>query len=126
VRIILRDIGDARKMLEALQLRGFDMSVVKLQKACHNKGIIVDSKVVALGSHNWSSDGTTTNRDATLIIHDPQVAAYYEEVFLFDWDNQARQKAPAAKDMPVVAKPGRAKRRDVGTVAIPWSSYFED
>jgi hypothetical protein len=126
VRIILRDIGDVRKMLEALQLRKFDMSKVKLQKACHNKGIIVDSKVVALGSHNWSSDGTTTNRDATLIIHDPAVAAYYEQVFLFDWDNQARQKAPSAKDMPVVAKPGRTKRRDVAATAIPWASYYED
>jgi hypothetical protein len=126
VRIILRDIGDVRKVLEALKLRGFNMSLIKLQKACHNKGIIVDSKVVALGSHNWSSDGTTTNRDATLIIHDPAVAAYYEEVFLFDWDNQASQKAPSAKEMPVVAKPGRPRSRDVGMVAIPWASYYED
>jgi hypothetical protein len=126
VRIILRDIGDVRKMLEALQLKGFDMKRIKLQKSCHNKGIIVDSKVVALGSHNWSSDGTTANRDATLILHDPAVAAYYEQVFQFDWDNQSRQKVPSAKEMPVVAKPGRTKRRDVTVTAIPWASYYED
>lgn len=84
VRIILRDIGDTRGMLESLQAQGFDMRRVKLQKGCHNKGIIVDSRAVAVGSHNWSSDGTTRNRDATLIIHDPDVAAYYEQVFLYD------------------------------------------
>ena len=92
VRIILRNLPDARQMLEALQLRGFDASKIRLQGTCHNKGIIVDSRAVALGSHNWSSDGTTKNRDATLIIHDPEVAAYYEQVFLLDWENQARQQ----------------------------------
>lgn len=51
---------------------------------------MIDLKTVALGSHNWSPDGVLRNRDATLMIHDaPDVAAYYEQVFLYDWDNLA-------------------------------------
>ena len=115
VRIILRNLPGARQMLEALQLRGFDASKIRLQGTCHNKGIIVDSRAVALGSHNWSSDGTTKNRDATLIIHDPEVAAYYEQAFLHDWENQARQQTHDASTMPVVKRPGRPPRRDVGS-----------
>ena len=53
VRIILRDIGNPRAMLEALQAYGIDpVKYVKLQPACHNKGIIVDDRLVCLGSHN--------------------------------------------------------------------------
>src|SRR5262249_21635169 len=92
VRIILRDIGSTRPMLEALQYFGFDMSRVKVQRQCHNKGIVVDSATVVVGSHNWSSEGALANRDASLILYDRDLAAYYEQVFLYDWDNLARQQ----------------------------------
>ena len=52
----------------------------------------VDSKVVALGSQNWSGDGTLRNRDATLIIHDPEIARYYEQIFIHDWTTLANDK----------------------------------
>jgi len=126
VKIILRSMPEARKMLEALQYRGFDASAIRLQASCHNKGIVVDSKVVALGSHNWSSEGTTLNRDATLVIHHPEVAAYYEEIFLHDWENQARAQTLAPEAMPVVKHPGKASRRDVGSEAVAWTDYYED
>jgi phosphatidylserine/phosphatidylglycerophosphate/cardiolipin synthase-like enzyme len=129
VFIILRDIGDSRKMLEALRYRGFPPSCIKLQKACHNKGIILDSEVVVLGSHNWSSPGTTANRDASLIIHDPGVAGYYQKIFLYDWNHQARQKASAVERMPVVHRPRAGARAaeeiPAGVVRVPWGAYHD-
>ena len=84
--------GLYRWTFEALQAQGFPAETIRLQTGCHNKGIIVDGKVVAVGSHNWSSDGTTANRDATLVIHSPDVAAFYQQIFDFDWANLAHQK----------------------------------
>jgi hypothetical protein len=39
-----------------------------------------------LGSHNLTNEGALYNRDASLLVRDPAVAAYFEKVFLFDWD----------------------------------------
>jgi phosphatidylserine/phosphatidylglycerophosphate/cardiolipin synthase-like enzyme len=64
---------------------------VKLQNGVHNKGFVVDSKIVALGSQNWSGDGVLRNRDASVIIENDRAAQYYEQIFLHDWDNVARQ-----------------------------------
>jgi len=78
--------------LEQLKAFGFDMAQIRIQQNVHNKGIVVDSKVVAVGSHNWSDEGTQTNRDATLIIHHPGAAQYFEKIFMHDWTTMAKQK----------------------------------
>jgi len=79
--------------LELLQTAGLTPRNIKIQDNLHNKGFIVDSSVVAIGSQNWSPSGVTLNRDATLIIHNAQAAQYWEQIFLHDWNNMAVQKA---------------------------------
>ena len=65
---------------------------VRIQQGVHNKGFIVDSAVVAIGSQNWSGDGVEKNRDASLIIYNAQAAMYFEQVFIHDWTFLAKQK----------------------------------
>jgi phosphatidylserine/phosphatidylglycerophosphate/cardiolipin synthase-like enzyme len=84
VRIIMSQYELMGGALEQLKQFGFDMSHVRIQKNLHNKGFIVDSGVVVVGSQNWSDAGTQTNRDATLIIHNAKVAEYFEEIFIHD------------------------------------------
>ena len=125
VRIILRDIGQTRLMLEALQFFGFQMAGVKLQPQCHNKGIVVDSQVAVVGSHNWSAQGTLRNRDASLIIYDGEVAQYFEQVFLYyDWDNLAHQKIAPGEAVSLVARDGAPVPQ--ATPALPWDAFYED
>jgi hypothetical protein len=93
VRLIFSQY-ETEQWLEKLQSVGIPASVVRIQNNVHNKGIVVDSSVVVLGSQNWSEDGALFNRDASLIIFDAAVAQYYEQVFLHDWENMAVQKAP--------------------------------
>lgn len=66
------------------------LSAVKIQNGGHNKGLVVDSNVVMLGSQNWSGDGVIRNRDASLIIYNADAAQYYEQIFLHDWANMAQ------------------------------------
>jgi PLD-like domain len=91
VRIILSQWQTTNGWLERLQAAGVDLRVVKIQNGVHNKGFIVDSCIVALGSQNWSGDGVVRNRDATVIIENSRAAQYYEEIFLHDWERLARQ-----------------------------------
>jgi len=91
VRIIFRIImkADARKNLEALQDYGFDMHDIKVQKNCHTKGVVVDRKRVMLGSQNWSEQGVSLNRDASLLFEDVELAEYFAKIFEHDWENLA-------------------------------------
>lgn len=91
VRIILSEFEQASG-LDALKDLGIDTSLVKLQNGVHNKGFVIDSSVVALGSQNWSDQGAATNRDATVIIRHAGAAQYYEQIFIHDWTQMARQQ----------------------------------
>lgn len=127
VRIIFRDIGRIRPKLESLQAAGFNMDRVRVQSGCHTKGIVIDSARVLLGSHNWTNQGVEANRDASLLIDNPQIAAYYERVFLHDWDRLAR---PTIREeaMPVPVMPGleAVAADDAALRRVPWSAWEEE
>jgi len=98
VRMIFRvhfDEDRARAVKDRLVKFGFMPECIRVQQGCHTKGLIVDSKVVLVGSHNWTNQGVTSNRDASLIFHHPEIACYYERIFLFDWERLAREPRPA-------------------------------
>jgi hypothetical protein len=92
VRLIMSQYETTDK-LELLQGAGIDLSHVRIQANVHNKGIIVDSNIVAVGSQNWSGDGVLRNRDATVIIYNEAAAQYWEEIFVHDWTKMATQHA---------------------------------
>jgi phosphatidylserine/phosphatidylglycerophosphate/cardiolipin synthase-like enzyme len=95
VKLILSEweVNGTGGFLEKLQAAGLDLSAVKIQNGVHNKGVVVDSSVVMLGSQNWSADGVIRNRDASLIIYNAEAAQYYEQIFLHDWANMAQPAA---------------------------------
>jgi len=126
VRIIFRNIGDVRDVLERIQDRGFDMNAVKIQTNCHTKGIIVDDQAVQIGSHNWTTAGTTFNRDASLIIRHPDVNRYFAAIFEHDWNRLAHQRAPQRRrgdnEVRTVAHEAEAVV-PLGYVRLTWSEW---
>jgi hypothetical protein len=90
-RVILRDLIRVKTLdvLRLLDRDGFPMHKIRVMKTCHTKGILVDSRWTLMGSHNWTNEGTVYNRDASLLIDDPRVTMYLENVFEHDWDRLA-------------------------------------
>lgn len=123
VRILVRGDFDAATILSTLQANRFNMDRVKLQNGNHNKGILVDGKTV-LGSHNWTGDGATLNRDASLIFDDADISSYYETLFLHDWNNLSFSDAPELREMARIAAPGEPT--PPGMVRVPWDEVFSD
>jgi hypothetical protein len=121
VRIICRDMMK-QESLDVLIALDFPKEVFRFQPACHNKTIIIDGKVVMFGSHNWSNDGVKTNRDASLIFHDDEVAAYLAKVYDYDWTTLATAHPTKAK--PRVARDGEAP--PPGFKRVAFSAVFED
>ena len=122
VRIIFRDAREfsqangpqQQKLLERLKDFGFDTDLIRVQMRCHTKAIIVDppdaehpgSGEVLFGSHNLTNAGALFNRDASLLVRDPEVTAYFEKAFLFDWDVLAKQEADELVGGVRLAMPG--------------------
>jgi V8-like Glu-specific endopeptidase len=109
VRIIFRDAREfsqangpkQQELLERLKDFGFDTDMIRVQMRLHTKAIIIDPKDAAnpdsgevlFGSHNLTNAGALFNRDASLLVKDPEVTDYFAKAFLFDWDVLAKQDA---------------------------------
>jgi hypothetical protein len=72
---------------------------------------------------NWSGDGFLRNRGAGLIIHHPEIAQYYEAVFLDDW-NQRTTPSLAGGLTGTIALEGEPT--PPGMVRMFWRDYFGD
>lgn len=92
-KIILRSQSTSkdRAMLDSLQAYGFNMARIRLMKNTHTKGIIADGSTILIGSHNWSGAGVQFNRDASLVVFNADVAQYYQDVFLHDWERRTKR-----------------------------------
>jgi phosphatidylserine/phosphatidylglycerophosphate/cardiolipin synthase-like enzyme len=101
---------------------GFPRDHMRFQPACHNKTIIVDGKVVMFGSHNWSNEGVRTNRDASLIFYDEEIAGYLAQIYEYDWERLATAHPTPAR--PRVARPGEKPPR--GFKRVSFSEVFDD
>ena len=123
-RIILRT-GDAEMdfNLSQLQRKGIDPhSQVRVLADTHTKGIVVDGKLVLVGSHNWSSSGVTLNRDASLIFDDEEVAQYYLEAFELDWN---RSREPHFEFVTESVRPAEGDSPPPRFERMTLSSYLE-
>ncbi|MHA1506069.1 MAG: phospholipase D-like domain-containing protein [Candidatus Asgardarchaeia archaeon] len=87
VRVILDDRTDKNNQTaELLSSYGIEVAFSSSEfDTMHNKGIIVDGKVVLVSSINWSSNSVENNREAGVIIYNEDVASYFLEVFNYDW-----------------------------------------
>ncbi|TFG34362.1 hypothetical protein EU527_03965 [Candidatus Thorarchaeota archaeon] len=53
--------------------------------ANHNKGIIVDGRIVLISSINYSDNSIVNNREAGVIIENTDVAQWFQAIYDFDW-----------------------------------------
>jgi phosphatidylserine/phosphatidylglycerophosphate/cardiolipin synthase-like enzyme len=114
---LIEDQTNGEKWAEKMKDSGVDLTAnIRLQPSpsVHNKGFVIDSSIVVVSSQNFSPAGVHDNRDAGVIIESPEIAQYFEPVFLSDW-NRLKPFAPkAAKPTPAPAasktsKPALAK-----------------
>jgi phosphatidylserine/phosphatidylglycerophosphate/cardiolipin synthase-like enzyme len=85
------------KWAEKMKQTGVDLTAnIALQANVHNKGFVIDSSTVVVSSQNFSPEGVRQNRDAGVIIENPAVAQYFEQVFLADWKTRAKPFVPPA------------------------------
>jgi len=89
VRIIIErnTIGGTNEdIYHELLSKGFNTKyATKSYKLTHSKFIIIDKKIVFVGSHNLSNSAIYNNREASVIIRDSNVIQNFIDVFERDW-----------------------------------------
>ena len=85
-------------------------------------------RAVLVSSQNYSADGVRFNRDAGLLIRHADVAAYFEKIFLHDWENRTSQRiAGEAGAMPLVAEVAAERAAARGAAeTISWDEFYGD
>jgi hypothetical protein len=120
---LIESLQYGEKWVEKMKSEGVDLTAnIRLQSNVHNKGFVVDSQAVVVSSQNFSPEGIRQNRDAGVIIESADVAGYFEQIFLTDWNSKARPAITGAatktsKDSSrgkAAGKPGAKHRKAVG------------
>lgn len=66
----------------------------------HTKGIVVDGEAVVVSSVNWNRNSVTNNREVGIVVRHPEVAAFFEDAFAWDWkDDVVAPRADAGPDL---------------------------
>ena len=94
---LIESLQFGEKWAEKMKSSGVDLTAnISLQADVHNKGFVVDSRIVVVSSQNFSPAGIRDNRDAGLIIESEEIAQYFEPIFLSDWNQRAKPFSPKA------------------------------
>ena len=88
-----------------LEARCADLAGNNLEKI-HNKGVIVDRKLVLVSSINWNTNSPTFNREAGVIIDHPEVGDYFSRVFEDDWVGKGAHPGVAGPDLKKIGIAG--------------------
>ena len=69
-----------------------DTMLIARCSARNRQSCVVELRWTHTMTVGGSSDGTTDNRDASLIFNNEEIAAYYERAFLHDWNARSAQR----------------------------------
>jgi len=87
VRVITEEVYDFVEVTALLQAHNIPIvwQDTHYFTANHNKGIIVDGRLVLISSINYSDGSISENREAGVIIENEAIAQWYQNVYDYDW-----------------------------------------
>jgi len=86
VKVIVDDFSEENNAFDILTENGIEVRYDSNETTTHAKLIIVDGRIVLLGSTNLSFYGLEQNNEANVLIEDARTAQYYEKYFRSLWD----------------------------------------
>jgi len=88
VRIIIDALNASVKHSKHNELRNGGLLVKTENYAgkMHSKSMIIDDEYTIIGSMNFSNSGENRNDENLILIKDSEIAKFYKEFFLYQWD----------------------------------------
>ena len=85
VRIVADEFQTEKAVIDYLRSKGIDIKFDNPKRTTHSKLIIIDRKVVIVGSTNWSYYAVEQNHESNVIIVSDKIAEEFEEYFEEVW-----------------------------------------
>lgn len=85
VKIITDETPTEKPVLSILREKGVDVKFDSKDVTTHAKLIIIDSKIVIIGSTNWSYYSIDKNHEANVLIVSESLAGQFEDYFNGIW-----------------------------------------
>ena len=85
VRIVTDEYLTDKPVLTYLKDNGIDIRYDSEETTTHAKLIIVDGKLVMVGSTNWSYYAIENNHEANILLYSPEIARDFESYFYDLW-----------------------------------------
>ncbi|MFX1579019.1 MAG: phosphatidylserine/phosphatidylglycerophosphate/cardiolipin synthase family protein [Promethearchaeota archaeon] len=102
VRVISEEDYDYEEVAQLFYTNGIEIGWQNSTwfSALHNKGIIVDGRIVLVSSINYSDNSIENNREAGVIIENEDIAQWYLAVFDYDWSIASFDEIPTPTPTP--------------------------
>jgi len=79
--ILVKAIVKDHKIYEILKREYINVKRIKSSKTLHIKSMVLDNKILILGSHNYTKSAFNINYEASVIIRDEKIALQYQDIF---------------------------------------------
>lgn len=86
VKIIVDEYSNKDNAYDYLKKNGVEIKYDPENITTHSKVIIVDGKIIILGSTNWSYFSLDNNHETDIVIEDSETAEYFENYFQWLWE----------------------------------------
>jgi phosphatidylserine/phosphatidylglycerophosphate/cardiolipin synthase-like enzyme len=87
VKIIVDQFLTDPRAVEILNQTGVNIKYDSTTRTTHSKLIIIDEKIVIIGSTNWSHYSLTKNRESNIALNNKEIAKNFESYFEEVWIN---------------------------------------
>ena len=77
--------NENKKTASRLEDMGMEVKFDSMKTTTHDKLMIIDSKIVIIGSHNWAYSAFESNNEASVMIKNSEIASYYANYFENLW-----------------------------------------
>ena len=85
--VLVKAVANFPDIVKTLQAVGVEAKKLTTKNLVHAKMIIVDEKIVVVGSHNISVPAFTTNYEVSTMFEDEQAAKEYSQFFDSVWQS---------------------------------------
>jgi len=85
--VVVKAVANFPDIVKTLQAVGVEAKKLTTKNLVHAKMIIVDEKIVVVGSHNISVPAFTTNYEVSTMFEDEQAAKEYSQFFDSVWQS---------------------------------------
>ena len=84
------DISSNKYAVQYLENESVEVKVDNTEKFIHTKLVVIDGKVVYVGSHNWSPYALGKNNEYGILIFNSQIAGFYQNYFNSLWEDSSK------------------------------------